>query len=333
MMRPRATPAASTSWRRNELPPATTWSASATRTPSGRRPRRSAAAQRVVRIGDDEHARRGPRWSSRSAVPASDSYVVRPAPPCTIASPGRRVDEVPRRGLGLGEAVARLLATGDDDERGDALVHSSTTWSRRAASCGDGLPSYWAAPSTTMASTGRAWSLRPVDYTWTRLTRSSQATSRSSEQRPADDATAPTPTRRDRRRRRRRRGRRRRRSPWPIGRIVATGVRRDGARSRHRRSSSAAAAPRPRSRRSVSSRPSTSSDSNSGGPTLRPVTATRTGAWALPSLMPCEAPTRSSTRLQRRRRPTSRARRRRRSRRAPPATTAGASPWSTSRRR
>ena len=41
-----------------------------------------------------------------------------------------------------------------------------------------------------------------------------------------------------------------------------------------------------RSRRSVSSRPSTSSDSNSGGPTVRPVTATRTGAWASLSLAP-----------------------------------------------
>ena len=41
-----------------------------------------------------------------------------------------------------------------------------------------------------------------------------------------------------------------------------------------------------RSRRSVSSRPSTSSDSNSGGPTERPVTATRTGACALPSFSP-----------------------------------------------
>jgi len=30
--------------------------------------------------------------------------------------------------------------------------------------------SYWAAPITTMASTDRAWSLRPVEYTWTTLT-------------------------------------------------------------------------------------------------------------------------------------------------------------------
>ena len=36
-------------------------------------------------------------------------------------------------------------------------------------------------------------------------------------------------------------------------------------------------------RRSVSSRPTTSNDSNSGGPTERPVTATLTGACALPS--------------------------------------------------
>ena len=39
-------------------------------------------------------------------------------------------------------------------------------------------------------------------------------------------------------------------------------------------------------RSSVCSRPSTSSDSNSGRPTVRPVTATRTGACVLPSDIP-----------------------------------------------
>src|SRR5947209_8633840 len=50
-----------------------------------------------------------------------------------------------------------------------------------------------------------------------------------------------------------------------------------------------------RNRSSTRSRPRTASDSNSGGPTERPVTATRTGAWALASLSPCRSPTSSVT--------------------------------------
>ena len=53
-----------------------------------------------------------------------------------------------------------------------------------------------------------------------------------------------------------------------------------------------------RSLRSVSSRPITSSDSNSGGPTVRPVTATRTGAWALPSFCSWRSAIASSATLQ-----------------------------------
>ena len=49
-----------------------------------------------------------------------------------------------------------------------------------------------------------------------------------------------------------------------------------------------------RSRASVRSRPRTCSDSNSGGPTDRPVTATRIGACALPSFRPCAVPTASN---------------------------------------
>ncbi len=36
-------------------------------------------------------------------------------------------------------------------------------------------------------------------------------------------------------------------------------------------------------------------DSNNGSPIVRPVTATRMGAWALPSLRPCFSPTASRT--------------------------------------
>src|SRR5579884_3266873 len=49
------------------------------------------------------------------------------------------------------------------------------------------------------------------------------------------------------------------------------------------------------SRAIVFSRPRTSMDSNSGGPTLRPVTATLTGAWAFASLRPWLAPASSMT--------------------------------------
>src|SRR5881394_283967 len=52
----------------------------------------------------------------------------------------------------------------------------------------------------------------------------------------------------------------------------------------HRRERAAA------SRASVRSRPSTSSDSNNGGPTVRPVTATRTGACAFFKLRPSPSP-------------------------------------------
>src|SRR5205807_8983195 len=45
-----------------------------------------------------------------------------------------------------------------------------------------------------------------------------------------------------------------------------------------------------RKRSSTRSRPRTASDSNRGGPTVRPVTATRMGAWALASLSPCRSP-------------------------------------------
>ena len=55
----------------------------------------------------------------------------------------------------------------------------------------------------------------------------------------------------------------------------------------------AAIAAATRSLSSVRSRPSTSSDSKSGRPTDRPVTATRTGAWAFPSFSPCASPTAS----------------------------------------
>ena len=47
-------------------------------------------------------------------------------------------------------------------------------------------------------------------------------------------------------------------------------------------------------RRTTSSRPSTSSASNNGGPTVRPVTATRIGACALPFFSPCRSPIASS---------------------------------------
>ena len=50
-------------------------------------------------------------------------------------------------------------------------------------------------------------------------------------------------------------------------------------------------AARRRGRAAPSRRPSSSSDSNSGGPTVRPVTATRTGACALDSFIPCASPT------------------------------------------
>ena len=49
-------------------------------------------------------------------------------------------------------------------------------------------------------------------------------------------------------------------------------------------------------RRRVSSRPSTSRDSNSGGPTRLPVTATRMGAWAFPRARPLASPIAAVTR-------------------------------------
>ena len=45
------------------------------------------------------------------------------------------------------------------------------------------------------------------------------------------------------------------------------------------------------------SRPSSSRVSNSGGPTVRPVTATRTGAWALATFRPCASATATTTAL------------------------------------
>src|SRR5262245_7413093 len=67
--------------------------------------------------------------------------------------------------------------------------------------------------------------------------------------------------------------------PAPAPPRLGAGVRLSGVGpAEDRRHSRARAA---RRRASVRSRPSTTNDSYNGGPTLRPVTATRTGAWAL----------------------------------------------------
>ena len=167
MIRPTATPAASASSRRisrSRRPPSRS---SATRTPSnptllgdqlgcaarGTDRSRSAPSRRLA-----DHRvstfRAIPRWSH-------------PSPSCTIAAAG-----TPRSIRYAADASASvnrspwLVAAGDDDQRGEPVgPQTRTTWSSRAASCGDGRPSYCAAPITTIASTARASSDRPVDHT------------------------------------------------------------------------------------------------------------------------------------------------------------------------
>ena len=235
------------------------------------------------------------------------------------------LDEVRGRRLGLGEPVAGLLAAGDHDQRREALrptarrrgraaPRAAATGGRRTAPRpsrrsrrpgGPGRCARSSAPGTGDAVVADADAARAAPSS----DRSAAARRRRRRGRLAPTgvgSTADAPRRLDRRRRRDRRSPR---SP-SVGagssrsarRARSTGRRHERADGRDRRSRAAspiASRDATRRRRSVSSRPSSSSASNSGGPTVRPVTATRTGACALPSFSPCALADRLERRLQR----------------------------------
>ena len=106
----------------------------------------------------------GPRRQRlpRVACPAPRRRIASSGTPCSQRGSGA--------GCGLGEAVALLAPAGDDDRRRHApLVELERRGRAGPASTGDGRPSYWAAPSTTMASAGRASSRRLAIHTWTNV--------------------------------------------------------------------------------------------------------------------------------------------------------------------
>ena len=171
MSRPTATPAASSSWRTSSAPPVTTLVGvgdTCARKPDllGDQP----AAQGVVRVGDDQHVVEAAL--AEQVGDAAQRLVARVALVLEHDRLGRHaaLDEVGGRRLASVKRSPGRLPPVTTTSGARPCGHSSTTWSRRAASCGDGSPSYCAAPITTMASTGRAWSLRPVDHTWYKLT-------------------------------------------------------------------------------------------------------------------------------------------------------------------
>ena len=121
----------------------------------GRRPGR--AAWRGSRIGDQhdvgqvpcgcrKRATRAERLLRRPAVHLLEDGAVGHAVLAEVVVAGRR----------LGEAVARLPAAGDHDQRGEPRGRARGRGRAGSVSTGDGRPLYCAAPSTTMASAGRA---------------------------------------------------------------------------------------------------------------------------------------------------------------------------------
>ena len=103
--------------------------------------------------------RRSPRAWSHAATAVIEAWVVRPSPCATTAPSGHAVrHQVALADHRLAGGVAPADAAGDDDQRRQPSRYSASAWSSRARSTGDGRPLYWAAPSTTMASTGRRWS-------------------------------------------------------------------------------------------------------------------------------------------------------------------------------
>ena len=112
------------------------------------------ARTRVVRVRHEQHRVRARSAGGCAAAAASDSHELRPL----HLAQDRRASGTPvpagssrRRGR-LGEAVARLLAAGHDDQRREPAGTARARGRAGPASTGDGRPSYWAAPSTTMAS-------------------------------------------------------------------------------------------------------------------------------------------------------------------------------------
>ena len=141
-------------------------------------------------------------------------------------------------------------------------MYSCSAWSRRSWSTGDGRPLYWAAPSTMMR-VGRAGAVvvaGPVHL----HERDGDVgrEQRDDDQHQAQEPARPAPRRQSAD------------DAGSVSRLIDAGPRRSAP-------SLTDAPSRPRRRSSVRAWPSASSDSNSGGPTDRPVVATRTGPCAL----------------------------------------------------
>ena len=126
MIRPRATAAASARWRRTELPPRTTdVGVGDTYAVSPAVLGDQAGAQGVVRVGDDDHPVEAPLLEQ---VGGARHRLRRGAPAALHGDRVGRdaaVDQVLRRRLRLGEAIVRLLAAGDDDQRRDAVARTA----------------------------------------------------------------------------------------------------------------------------------------------------------------------------------------------------------------
>ena len=122
MRRPSATPAASSSWRTSSDPPVTTLSASVRRTPA------SPSSSAISRLRSEWYGSVTISTSSRPrcAEQLGDATQRLVAGRALVLAQDRlgghaALDEVGRRRLGLGEPVARPVAAGHHDERGEAL--------------------------------------------------------------------------------------------------------------------------------------------------------------------------------------------------------------------
>ena len=148
----------------------------ASRTPRSRGPRRSAAPGSMCVDPRRERRCPGSGHASSSATAEGGQGVVR----LVLAEDGPGRDAVRDRVLPgncrLGRAIAGQLASGDDERLGQALVPERDGVLEPGLEHGDGRPSYWAAPSTTMASAVRCSSVSPCRKIWTVATPVATAT-------------------------------------------------------------------------------------------------------------------------------------------------------------
>ena len=268
MIRPTATPAASFTSRQNAVPPGhRRWCGVGDTYASS--PNSSA----IRRMRSEWN---GSLTSSTRSSPAPRSRSATPSP-ATRTTCGRRppagsplgghaaVDEVVGRRLGLGEPVAGLVAAGDHDQRRqpslpqlDHVVEPGRQLRRRAAVVLRGTHHHDRVDRAGLVAAARPPHLPQVDSEVP-----DQQPARAARRAPARSTAGAGAIRTP--------DRRRDRPPATIG----------GCRRRRRSPDGAPPAARaggaaPRRARAAPAA------SNSGGPTVRPVTATRTGACALP---------------------------------------------------